>query len=100
MKWSEEVLKEVEGIYEDILRLPFVKELTAGTLSKERFLFYIKQDSYYIENYSRVLSHIASRLPEKEWREEFLRFALDGILVENALHASFTEISSSKIDPT
>ena len=100
MKWSEEALKEVEGIYEDILRLPFVKELTAGTLSKERFLFYIKQDSYYVENYSRVLSHIASRLPEKEWREEFLRFALDGILVENSLHASFTEISYSKIHPT
>ncbi len=100
MKWSEEAWKEVEEIYEDILQLPFVKELTAGTLSLERFLFYIKQDAYYIENYSKVLAHIASRLPKKEWREDFLRFALDGILVENALHSSFTEISSSKINPT
>ncbi len=100
MKWSEEAWKEVEGMYEDILQLPFVKELTAGTLSRERFLFYIKQDAVYIENYSKVLAHIASRLPKKEWREDFLRFALDGILVENALHSSFTEISSSKLQPS
>ncbi len=100
MKWSEEVWKEVEGIYEDILRLPFVKELTDGTLSHERFLFYIKQDAYYIENYSKVLAHIASRLPKKEWREDFMRFALEGILVENALHASYSEISTSNIHPT
>ncbi|MDE7345636.1 MAG: TenA family protein [Muribaculaceae bacterium] len=100
MKWSDEVWKKVECIYEDILQLPFVKELTAGTLDKERFLFYIRQDAIYIENYSKVLAHISSRLPKKEWREDFLKFALDGILVENALHASFTEISSSKINPT
>ncbi len=100
MKWSEEVWKEAEGIYYDILRLPFVKELTAGTLSKEKFLFYIRQDAYYIENYSKVLAHIASRLPNKEWREDFMKFALDGILVENALHSSYADICSLKINPT
>ncbi len=95
MKWSEEVWQKAEYIYEDILRLPFVKELATGSLSKERFLFYIRQDAIYIENYSKVLAHIASRLPEKGWREDFLKFASDGILVENALHASFTEISDT-----
>ncbi len=100
MKWSEEVWKKVEGIYEEILQLPFVKELTAGTLSRERFFFYIKQDAYYIENYSKVLSLIGSRLPKKEWREDFLKFALDGIIIENALHSSFTDICSSKLQPT
>ncbi len=100
MKWSEEVWKEVEGIYYDILELPFVKELTAGTLSRERFLFYIRQDAYYIENYSKVLAHIASRLPKKEWREDFLKFALEGILVENAMHSSFADICSCEIHPS
>ncbi len=100
MKWSEEAWRKVEGIYHDILRLPFVKELSDGTLSKERFLFYIRQDSFYIDNYSRVLAHIASRLPEKEWMEDFLNFASDGILVEKAMHASFIEINSSPIEPT
>ncbi len=100
MKWSEQARQEVEPIYKDILKLPFVTELAAGTLSRERFLFYIRQDAYYIENYSKVLAHIASRLPDKQWREDFMKFALDGILVENALHASFAELSTSGIEPT
>lgn len=100
MKWSEEAWKKAEHIYHDILTLPFVKELTAGTLSMERFLFYIRQDAIYIENYSRVLAHIASRLPRKDWLEDFLKFASDGVLVEKAMHASFTEISNSNTTAT
>lgn len=100
MKWSEHVWKEVEKIHEDILRLPFVKELAAGTLSRERFLFYIRQDAIYIENYCRVLAHIASRLQKKEWMEDFLRFASDGVAVERTMHASFTELSDSDAKPS
>ncbi len=95
MKWSEEVWEKAEPIYEDILKLPFVNELSTGSLSMERFLFYICQDSIYIENYSRVLAHIASRLPRKDWMEDFLKFASDGILVEKEMHASFTALSTS-----
>ncbi len=100
MKWSEIAWKRAEGVYHAILQLPFVKELTEGTLSHERFIFYIRQDACYLENYSKVLAHIASRLPQKQWREDFLRFASEGIMVENALHASFAEITASDIQPT
>lgn len=92
--------REAEGIYQEILRLPFVRELSAGTLSMERFVFYIRQDSYYIENYSRVLAHIASRLPSIEWMESFLSFASCGILVENEMHESYAEIRSTPVQPT
>lgn len=89
MKWSEEAWQAATPIYEAILRLPFVRELAEGTLPMERFMFYIRQDSIYIDNYSRVLAHIASRLPEKSQMEDFLRFASDGIMVEKALHESY-----------
>lgn len=89
MKWSEEAWRSAEPVYREILRLPFVQELAAGTLSRERFMFYIRQDSLYVDNYSRVLAHIASRLPGKAQMEDFLKFASDGILVEKALHESF-----------
>ncbi len=89
MKWSEKVWNQVEDIYKRILGLPFVCELSDGTLSRERFEFYISQDAVYIENYSRVLAHIASRIPSKSHSEDFLRFALDGVMVEKALHQSF-----------
>lgn len=90
IKWSEKVWCEAEPIYRAILQLPFVKELAAGVLDKGRFMYYIGQDSLYIDNYySRVLAHIASRLPDKRQMADFLKFANDGILVEKALHKSF-----------
>jgi len=89
MKWSEEVRQLADSVYRSILELPFVRELADGRLARERFLFYLRQDAIYIENYSRVLAHIASRLPRREQTEDFLRFAADGIAVEKALHASY-----------
>ena len=89
MKLSQEVWNKVDNIYKSILQLPFVRELADGTLDKARFDFYIGQDALYIDNYSRVLAHIASRIPSKKHSEDFLRFALDGVLVERALHQSF-----------
>ena len=99
MKWSEEVWSEAEHIYRSILELPFVRELSEGTLSRERFIYYIGQDSLYIENYSRVLAHIASRLTRRDHVEEFLKFASDGIMVERLLHESFLDGTVPYIDP-
>lgn len=103
MKWSEEAWRSAESVYREILRLPFVQELAAGTLSRERFMFYIRQDSLYVDNYSRVLAHVASRLPGKSMMEDFLKFASDGILVEKALHESFLggeDLSGLRPTPT
>ncbi len=100
MKWSEQAWMQAEDIYLRILQLPFVKELADGTLSKERFEFYISQDAIYLDNYSRVLAHIASRLSSKSHSEDFMRFALDGIMVEQALHRSFIDPTKSPATPT
>lgn len=102
MKWSEHTWLAAEPIYKAILDLPFVRELAAGTLSRERFMFYIAQDSIYIDNYSRVLAHIASRLPHKAQTEDFLKFATDGILVEKALHESYlgSDLPQAEASPT
>lgn len=88
-KWSDEAWRASEKIYEAIKRLPFITELADGTLSPERFRFYISQDSQYIDDYSRTLSAIAARLPEMADAAQFMEFALDGVAVEKALHTQF-----------
>lgn len=100
MKWSENAWREAEHIYNKILKLPFVVELSAGSLSRERFDFYLQQDAVYLENYSRVLAHIASRISSKRHSEAFLRFALDGVAVEKALHQSFIGNDAGNVHPT
>lgn len=103
MKWSEEAWQQAEPIYKSILDLPFVKELADGTLSREQFMFYIKQDSLYIENYAKVLAHIASRMAELRHAEQFMKYAIDGVAMEKALHDGFMGedgIGDTKPSPT
>ena len=100
MKWSEQVWQLAGPIYRSILSHPFIIELANGTLARERFLFYLNQDAIYIDNYCRVLAHIASRLDCKEHVADFLRFATDGIAVEKALHESYLGLIDPDVDPT
>ena len=89
MKWSEHVWLQVALIYESILQHPFVCELAAGTLPRDKFMYYLGQDAQYLKSYTSVLAHVASRLPYKDQVESFLQFATEGIAVERALHESF-----------
>lgn len=89
MKWSQTAWNTAEPIYNKILRLPFIKELINGTLSKERFTFYIQQDALYLADYGRILAAIGSKLDKPEHIEAFLHFAGDSVAVEKALHESF-----------
>lgn len=98
-KWSAQAWAKAEHIYKAILELPFVKELAAGTLSRETFNRYIGQDSLYINNYCRVLSHIASRLHDAAMTEAFLGFAQDGVAVEKALHSIYISDRPTEMSP-
>lgn len=99
MKWSEEAWLAAGKIYEAILDLPFLKELSNGTLSLDRFRHYISQDSQYINVYSQVMAHIASRLPDMEDASSFLDFAKDGVAVEKELHNKFNPDTSMGKSP-
>lgn len=91
MKWSEQVWKTALPVYNKILKLPFIEELINGTLNKEKFVFYIKQDAVYLAEYGKVLAGIASKLRKPEHIQSFLYFANDTMSVEKALHETFFE---------
>lgn len=97
--WSTETWKASEHIYNAILSLPFISELADGTLSQERFLNYIKQDNLYIDDYSRVLAHIASRLDNIDDVATFLEFAGDGVAMEKGLHSMYVHEGAIEKSP-
>lgn len=102
-RWSDEAWEAALPVYRKILEHPFVGALADGTLSADRFRYYIRQDALYLDGYARRLAHVAARLPHKEQAERFLHFALDGIEVERALHAQFLagdHPSPEEISPT
>ena len=85
-KWSLQAWDAARPCYNSILELPFIKELSAGTLSHDRFMFYINQDSLYLAEYCRILANIASRLRQNSHTAAFISFAADGVAVEKELH--------------
>ncbi len=98
-KWSQLAWNRADHIYKAILELPFVKELASGTLDSATFNRYIGQDSLYINRYCKVLSHIASRLPDAAMTEAFLRFAQDGVAVERGLHSMYVSETPAEMSP-
>ncbi len=89
MKWSEEAWLAAKPVYDSILELSFIKELMNGKLTKEQFIFYIKQDAIYLAEYEKILTGIASKLNNPQHIAAFVNFANDSIYVEQALHESF-----------
>lgn len=88
-RWSIQAWEAASGTFEEIKKHPFLCRLADGTLPYECFHRYISQDRLYLQDYTRALAHIASRLPEMDDVELFLRFASDGVAVEKALHEEF-----------
>jgi thiaminase/transcriptional activator TenA len=89
MSWSNTAWEQSTTIYDQIIRMPFIEELIAGTLPVEKFKFYISQDSNYLEHFGRSLSLIAARANQVEHVLDYIRFAEGAIVVENALHAGY-----------
>lgn len=89
VKWSEEVWERVQPLIDSIMQLPFVQQLADGTLSRDRFCFYLQQDSIYLYHYCKVLAHIASRLEDMEQIATFLDFARTTVVVEQGMHQVF-----------
>ena len=84
--WSRKVWRKSSEIYDAILQLDFLKELSHGTLSDDIFARYIAQDEIYLKNYYHQMNMLADLMENKDDRELFLEFAQSGMEGEKAMH--------------
>lgn len=84
--WSKEVWKKSSRIYNAILDLDFLKELSEGKLDKDIFARYIAQDELYLKNYYHQMNMLADLMEDKKDRDLFLSFAQSGMEGEKAMH--------------
>ncbi len=89
MKWSLNAWKQSEAIYEQIINMPFNKELMKGTLSLDRFKFYMAQDAIYLGHFSKALALIGARSLNLQHTLDFTRFAENAVVVERVLHEGY-----------
>lgn len=89
MKFTESLWVSIKDIYEKILKHPFIRGLTEGSLDEEAFRFYVIQDALYLKDFARGLALLGAKAPQDPWLMMFAEHARDVISVERALHASF-----------
>jgi thiaminase (transcriptional activator TenA) len=89
VSFSQDAWQRIGPIYGAILELPFNRELAAGTLSRERFTFYMLQDASYLSYFARALAVTAARAPDNDALIQFAGSAREAVVVERALHEGF-----------
>src|SRR3974390_1533257 len=63
VRFSDQAWESTASLREAIHGLPFNTELTAGSLSRDRFQTYIVQDAIYLSRFSRALAVAAAKAP-------------------------------------
>jgi thiaminase (transcriptional activator TenA) len=89
MRFCDTLWAEIKPLRQAILALPFLQELTIGTLPRAIFQRYLVQDSLYLSEYARVLAFAAAKAPDAAARLEFSQGAAVAVQVEEALHQHF-----------
>lgn len=87
--WTSKAWERIEPLYEKIISHAFNQELLEGTLSPERFAYYIVQDAHYLKEFGRALAIIGGRMENPKYMLAFSRFATGAIVVESELHRSY-----------
>lgn len=96
MKLSAKAWEKSFNIYNAIIEHPFNQELMSGTLDKDKFAYYIEQDSLYLQDFSRCHAIIASKVPLEHMRS-FLKYAEYTFIAEQeVVHQFFNKIFNFK----
>ena len=88
-KFTAQLRRRGERIWQAIYGHSFLRELHAGTLPMNRFTYFILQDYVYLLDFAQVLCQGGAKSPNLETLELFCRHALGAVEVERSFHASF-----------
>jgi len=98
MSFTDQLWEQITPIYDAILAHPFISELSEGRLPREKFLFYMKQDTLYLSDFCRALALTGVHSANNEQMHQFLEFATNVIRVERQLHEQFYERYNTEMD--
>lgn len=90
--FTHHLWKKITPIYKFICQQPFITELAAGKLDRNRFIFYLQQDALYLVDFARALAHTAAKLHAVNHVENFLSFAQEALIAERALHTQYFKL--------
>nr|PZN40934.1 MAG: thiaminase II [Actinomycetota bacterium] len=89
--FCDEVWARAAKLVRAIHEHPFNTELEAGTLDRDRFAFYIVQDSRYLIAFGKALATASTRATDVDEAAFFAQAAHTALVVERSLHAGYIE---------
>ena len=105
---SEELRAAAASIWDAQHAHPFVRGIGEGTLDRERFRFWVRQDYLFLLEYARMLSLGAARAPDLETMGRLADLAQATLRDEMDLHRSYAaelgiapaELEAERMAPT
>ena len=89
MKTSACLYENAKDIWEGYLQQPFVKELGEGTLSLERFQYYMLQDYLYLLDYVKVFAYGVVKAKDEGMMAEFTSMLHHTLHGEMDIHRAY-----------
>ena len=83
------MLDKSNKILSKIYAHPFNQQLYEGTLSREAFEFYLKQDAIYLRNLSEAFGYTANRFNDRRYAQQFRSFSEEMVEAELNLNARY-----------
>ena len=92
--FHQHLRRQAGSIWEAIFAHPFLAELGDGSLSRERFLFFVRQDYLYLQDFARAICLGGAKADSLDTLAIFAEHAATVVRVEQNLHGNW----SAKLD--
>lgn len=91
MTFTALIRKEADACWEASFDHPFVKGIGNGTLSLEKFKYYVLQDAYYLHNFAKCQAYASAMAPDLATTASLADHAKGTYEAELALHRDFSK---------
>lgn len=101
--FTERIWQRVEPIWSSYLDHPFVKGLADGTLSKEKFQHWLKQDYVYLIEYAKLMAIGSAKSRDLSMMSTFAHLLHGTLFMEMDLHRKYAasfDISTDELEST
>jgi thiaminase (transcriptional activator TenA) len=88
-KFTERLYQNVQPIWEKNHNHPFVQGIGKGTLPREKFIYYMKQDYVYLIDYAKLFSAAVIKARDLETMGKFAEILHETLHFEMELHRKF-----------
>jgi len=86
---SDRLRRAAEPIWRAQHDHPFVRAIGAGTVDREQFKLWVRQDYLFLKEYARLFALAAARAPDLETMRTFSRLAQETLETEMSLHRAY-----------